>query len=175
MLTLCYFILVLQYATLIVWLSVAFLFQCLNLDHSCLTLGFFASSGSFYDKREKGWREERGNRDQKKRKLGPQQAGVHTTKTSINIYIYIHIRLLHLHITSLDSSSQKRSRNREERKEMESVGNVERREKGKRSRMAKEGTTEHGYELNRNESPQTQFIVILVICYYLQLFNLNWG
>ena len=85
------------------------------------------------------------------------------------------IGLLHLHITSQDSSSQKRSRNRKERKEIESVGNVERRGRRKRSRMAKEGITEHGYELNRNKSLQSQFIVILVIRYYLQLFNLNWG
>lgn len=89
LLTLCYFILVLQYATLIVWLSAAFLFQCLNLEHSCLTLGFFASFGSFYDIRKDGGRKEE-IETKRKRKLGPQQAGVHTTKTSINLYIYIY-------------------------------------------------------------------------------------
>ena len=91
LLTLCYFILVLQYATLIVWLSAAFLFQCLNLDHSCLTLGFFASFGSFYDKREKGWREERGNRDQKKENWDlSKQVYILLRRRSIYIYIYIY-------------------------------------------------------------------------------------
>ena len=59
---------------------------------------------------------------------------------------------------------------------MESMGNVERREKGKRSRMAKEGTTDMVSELdgnkNRHKPSLSSFFDLSIT---LPLFNLNWG